>query len=804
MVDKKNNKRIIKRIFALFMTGAVIVSSPLGIKSQKAVKAATTEYVKEVVLSYGKTEEDAAKWLKDKGYKVVDGDLHKGTDATKKKVNAVLMGYKTTTNPNDAITDISVMPMNGGFKITDMESILKNQQEEVENLADEVIIKAREYKANYKKAVKAKATGKTDYVEALKIHDALNKFVDDDTKKGMGDFFLTDFSKENNCNKLMTILIQANPRYMSAMQNILTMAAGNMNNTWIKRMVEANKDKSFFDRMVVQNKTKARAKKFLDQTYGEKLDFIASDWENLQKRLFNTEDITKKISDKYGDGDISEAEFNEFFGLDGEVKEINEDMSETKMIEAFDNNIEIQNNVISFNDYSETLSLMSFLSEEKMNGESLLEYIMKDRDFDTGADRYEVCALLEFLSDAQLDAVGEAVDTYTLIKYAITGDNDIWKEADNKRIKEVDKQIKSVEKESIYTGVNREVFEGEVAVTSLADTRDINCTYGTSTLAVVLSGLGSLIGICGTIFGASLVYVAVRNLMNGADINFAGGIIDGVVSGIARRLSKTYAGMSIVDLLKAANEKMDIDFLYNEVSQEQRMVNNVKAWSNKIALALGVVIAVAAIIISFFAIKNIIDEIKEGKKGDYSVAIPQFMVDVYADEDDNEDMVYYEAVRCNRNDPNMTGVKESNEGLGDYGDLNGDSGKCWAVPYTTKDQLAGDPILADTFEVKHGDVAYNENVKSLHSFNERNTSFNITSMVYNYNDKEDGTYLSYKTDKNAFNKTNAVNAANNKDAGSVLDLNNKKSVVTLFIGLATGLVIAGFIALVTKKKKEEN
>ncbi|MCR5203410.1 MAG: hypothetical protein K6D02_10065, partial [Lachnospiraceae bacterium] len=141
------HKRIIKRAFALFMAGTVIVSSPLGEKSKEAVKAATTEYVKDVVLSYGKNEEDAKKWLKDNGYKVVEGDLHKGTDVSGKTVNAVLMGYKTTTNPNDAITDISAMPMDGGSKLTDMETILKDQKKAIEDSVDDLIELSGEFKA---------------------------------------------------------------------------------------------------------------------------------------------------------------------------------------------------------------------------------------------------------------------------------------------------------------------------------------------------------------------------------------------------------------------------------------------------------------------------------------------------------------------------------------------------------------------------------------------------------------------------------------------------------------------------------
>ncbi|MCR5203416.1 MAG: hypothetical protein K6D02_10095 [Lachnospiraceae bacterium] len=794
------NKRIIKRAFALFMAGAVIVSSPLGEKSKEAVKAATTEYVKDVVLSYGKTEEDAKKWLKDNGYKVVEGDLHKGTDVSGKTVNAVLMGYKTTTNPNDAITDISAMPMDGGFKLTDMETILKDQKKAIEDSVDDLIELSGEFKANYKKAVKAKARGKVDCIEAIKVRDTLNKLVDDDSKKGMGDFFLSDFSKEANRDKLVNILIQANPRYVAAMQNVLAMAAGNMNNTWIERMVKLNSNKSYFDRMVLRNKTKVRAKNAIDAAYGEKLDFIVSDWSNLQSKLEEVGNVIEEIADKYGDKKISEEEFNDFFGIKGKIKDIDDDMSDEEKNKVIDNNLKLQENTIDYNNYVEGLSVVSALANEKMNGESLYDFIMKERDFTKGNDRYEICALLEFLSDAQLEAVGKSVDTFTLIKYAFAGDNDTWKTVKKSSIKSMDKEIKTVAKESIYTGVNREVFKGEVAVTSLADTRDINCTYGTSALTVSLAGLSILFSVCGLVFSTGIIYYAVRNLADNLLTFYSNRLYFNVVDSLGNFISKSIYGMPTEYLLNSG-KPMDLATKLSQTTANNTTHSqfvNVARISNSIMLAIGIVVAVAAIVISYFSIKKIIEEYSDNHKGDYSVDIPQFMVDIYADEEGNEDLVYYEAVRCNRNDPNMTGVKESNEGLGDYGDLNGDSGKCWVVPYTTKDSLAGDPILADSLTVKHGEVSFKNDVKTLHSFEYKNTGFNITSSVYNYNDKEDGTYLSYKTDSKAFDNYNDIS----KDVSSAIATDNKAFNAVIFIGIVIGVIVGAMAVAIPEDGKK--
>ncbi|MCR5203413.1 MAG: hypothetical protein K6D02_10080, partial [Lachnospiraceae bacterium] len=741
------NTRIIKKGIALFMAGAVLVSSPLGYKSEKAVKAATTKYVKEVVLSYGKTKEDAAKWLKDNGYEVVDSDLHSGTDTNSKTVNVVLMGYKTTTNPYDAITDISVMPMDGGFKTTDMESLLESQRNKVEDSVDKLIIAAKEYKLNYKKAVKNRARGKNDYIEVLKIHDILNRFEDDDTKKGMGDFFLKDFTKSKDREKLVKILVQANPDIITSIQNIMVMTSGNPNNTWIERMCKTNDKKSFFERMVARNKTKTRAKKAIEKAYGSKMDFLVSDWENLQGKMYDVKETMDELNDKFGDKKISEKEFDEFFGIDGEIKEVDEDMSDKEKTKVMNNNMELQKNIIDYNTYTEAFSVFARLSDTKMNGETLYDFVMKKRDFTEGNDRYEICAILEHLSDAQFDAYGKVIDTYTLIKYAIAGDNDILdninKKQFKKEIKLVDKEIESTENESIYVGVNREVFKGEVAVTSLADTRDINCSYKPNIALEILAGVGIIYSLVTGVLGAIMISSTVRNiLMEDLGLygeNFAHNLVSKIADKIALKESGQTMNWLLCDSLTLFRDKNENIVGQSVVDVNGDLYNRIAATANKIVLVLGIAVVVVSIVVGFFSIKRIIDENTKKLEGDYSVAIPQFMVDIYSDEDDDEDMVYYEAVRCNRNDSNMTGVKEDNAGLKDYGDLNGDSGKFWCVPYTTKDSLAGDPILADSFEVKHGKVKFDEKEEYLHSFNERGTGYNITSESYNFNDSNDGT-----------------------------------------------------------------
>ena len=77
------------------------------------------KYVGDVFIAYGKTEEEAAKWLKDNGWEPVEGDFNAGKasffdDNELQDQNvAAVMGIKRTDEKNQAVTDMAVMNMTG-------------------------------------------------------------------------------------------------------------------------------------------------------------------------------------------------------------------------------------------------------------------------------------------------------------------------------------------------------------------------------------------------------------------------------------------------------------------------------------------------------------------------------------------------------------------------------------------------------------------------------------------------------------------------------------------------------------------
>ena len=148
----------LKSLVALVLTLTFIALVPLN----TAAAANNGKYVSEVYVAYGKDADAAKKVLEDKGYTPVEGNL---------------MGYKTTDDIRESITDLAVMNMDGNYNTTEYSEILRAKEVKVSEMLTDFMAAIREYRANLK-AGKAKATV---------VRDILNKLTDDDTGMKMGD-----------------------------------------------------------------------------------------------------------------------------------------------------------------------------------------------------------------------------------------------------------------------------------------------------------------------------------------------------------------------------------------------------------------------------------------------------------------------------------------------------------------------------------------------------------------------------------------------------------------------------------------
>ena len=112
------------KLIAFILTIATLLTAlPLTAFAQDGESVENDElYLKSVKLAQGKKEEARAALLAD-GYVFLDQNLNEGTGQS-----GVWMGYQTTTDPTEAIYDMKLMNMKGGFTLTSMKEALATQE----------------------------------------------------------------------------------------------------------------------------------------------------------------------------------------------------------------------------------------------------------------------------------------------------------------------------------------------------------------------------------------------------------------------------------------------------------------------------------------------------------------------------------------------------------------------------------------------------------------------------------------------------------------------------------------------------
>ena len=162
-----------------------------------------------------------------------------------------------------------------------------------------------------------------------------------------------------------------------------------------------------------------------------------------------------------------------------------------------------------------------------------------------------------------------------------------------------------------------------------------------------------------------------------------------------------------------------------------------------------------------------------------------------------DQFAYYEVVKCNRQEIGVNGsaqggVSDYKEwGCGNAADINADVGKQWLALYANRSSAKGNPILADSLKLVKGTAEHPEGyTKWLHMFGAPN-ALKIDDEQYCYRSDNNGMYLYWKEDENAFADANKTASAFSTGYLALSGLG----------GL--GLGIAGTAIFTGKKKKNE-
>ena len=215
---KKSRFKILTRLLCFLLSA--LMFSLLSVNTFAAERTTEKLYIKDVKLIYADSK-DAAKALVPAGYRLLEQDLNAGTDTD----SNVYFVYSTTTNPDEAVTDIKMMNMKGGFVLSDYEEQMKDVNENVKKLANDVKLATQVFAENYVKGTYG----------ARAAYRALSAFtMDKDGGQTLADYLVYGNVEDDFYVKFV---LNAHQNVLSAVISALTMAVqGEAGNTWLDRL----------------------------------------------------------------------------------------------------------------------------------------------------------------------------------------------------------------------------------------------------------------------------------------------------------------------------------------------------------------------------------------------------------------------------------------------------------------------------------------------------------------------------------------------------------------------------------------
>ena len=197
-------KTILKSIFSIILVLSMMLSTAIVVSAAYEIEE---EYISDLRLVYADTYKEAVQSLADsklEGYKVLNHNLN---EYTGKK--AVWLAYKVTTNINDAITDVAIMQMGGGYSAANYQAMIESSREEYLEMGD-VYIQAIDY---FTEAYDSGDFLAESAYRQLNFYAGFDKYPDE----GLGDLFTYGILRAND---VANLFFEGNS---SATENISTL-----------------------------------------------------------------------------------------------------------------------------------------------------------------------------------------------------------------------------------------------------------------------------------------------------------------------------------------------------------------------------------------------------------------------------------------------------------------------------------------------------------------------------------------------------------------------------------------------------
>ena len=671
---KNLKNKIISFVLAVVTAGTFTIAT-MQRKMITTYAATDEEFLSEVALVYEDSIEGAQAAIAGTDWKIFNKDLNANADVVFD--DGVYLIYKTSTNVEDAITDLRVMDMYGGYVTTNYQKQLEKSRNQYKQAIADLRIATEEFKELYnaEDGMAQLAYRQMNYYKDIKTTNGT------ETDMLMGEFFLNMPADE----KIVQVMFEGNGYIVSNLMSLLAVGiSGASGETLATRIAEKYEIKDSLG----------------SKEYHEDATALAKSFDSIKAKLIRYEALKEDY-----------------------------DLEDEKMTDE------------EYTFLTEYATIAELLTEIEYGKETLAEFIKGSWGTE---DLYPIVAAL---TPGQKALVGMG-QLETVLKYntpskpideltqALTEMEEMMKEENGGVLPTYD----------VYTGVDREIFKGDFAMTTAAERQQALTgeTWGWGNAAS--RGLGVKIG-----------YIAAS-------------VVDAALLGV-------FTGLAIkTSILKAGVNEIIPDAVLGLIDGEDRLLAFTSKWGGLQTACMWGSIALTLIILGTYGITTLYNYYHR----DY-LTIPNALIDV-KETDLGDKYVKYSAAKV------FNGEDDEQNA-----DFNAYQGKEWNALYYTKDANAGN-CLTPNLVYRENNNTVSKRHQGVSMFGENN-AYNLNSHVYNKNAV--GIYLSvrYSTTKKAAEDMPAV-------VGSIVS-QGAYYVLTGVGGIALGAGAMAIVQNLKKKKKSD-
>ena len=400
------------RVISMVLTVALLLCAAVPVLAEEYEDE---EYLSDLRIIYAEDYDEAAEILEDsdlEGYRLLDANLNENTGKI-----GVFLAYLPTSDVEDAITDIAIMQMNGGYKEGNYQAMIDASYQEYLGTGN-IYLEAIDY---FKKAYNAdNYLAKVAYRQ-LNFYNVVTEGIEEEPYfegERIGDIFLDGISASD----LATMFMEGNSYALSNIRSLIAMGTSYNEDgkTYLEKVAD-EAGKYTADRSVYKN-----------QDYRDTAALISPTITTFRDMLKELEAHADELN--YDDGDLTDIELKYL---------------EYKLI-------------------SEMLEKTSYL-----DGKSLYDFCIKYTvDKDDYSDLYPLVAAL---NAGQL-AMTKVAHYYDVVRYSMTLTEDEEIEAE---LAKLDEEY-SENPFNIYTGVDRTIYRDTFALTTDAYRADAYTEAGLS------------------------------------------------------------------------------------------------------------------------------------------------------------------------------------------------------------------------------------------------------------------------------------------------------------------------------------